>query len=275
MFKERRLKRHIDMPKSFFLAEKLKAYYSFEYDFPFHYHDWYELYYLIDGSCVHRIEKKEYVLSPGDWIIVPCNMDHKVKYNTDTHERVLFAFSKDYIPATLLGKTNLLFANPMFVPDEGERTVMADIAQKLLSEYQNPDVYSEEIIRNLIFELLVYFIRKPSDAEFGQIKDLMTEHTIDYIMGHYSKNITLEELADINYVSVGYLSRKFKKDTGLNVSDYIRKVRINKAKKLLSETNDSISEISVKCGYNDSNYFSYVFKKEEKISPSKFRKQYS
>lgn len=274
LFLENRIKKNIKSLNSFFVAERLRSDYTCDFISPFHYHHWYELYYLVEGSCTYSIGKCKYVLNAGDWIFVPCDVEHKVYYNTRPHERILFYFTKNYIPFSLLDKLNIFDANCMYTPDEDERAVTDSIANKLVKEYENPDQYSDEIYRNLLFELMLLYVRRSSCVETTEISNLVTEHTIDYIMSNYSKNITLEELADMNYVSSGYMSRKFKKDTGINVSDFIRKVRINKAKKMLTETDESISVISEKCGFTDSNYFSYVFKKHENISPLKYRKLY-
>ena len=84
----------------------------------------------------------------------------------------------------------------------------------------------------------------------------------------------LEEMEDISNVSVSYLSRKFKQIIGMGISEYIQMYRINIAKKLLVQSDESILSISSKCGFNDSNYFSSVFKRKEGISPLKYRKRY-
>lgn len=274
LFLEKRIRRNIDAPKSFFVAEKLRSDYICDFISPFHYHNWCELYYLKEGSCTYSIGKNKYVLNAGNWIFIPCDVDHKVFYNTSPHERILFYFTQDYFPFSMLDKMNLFLSNPAFIPTDKERIATDDIASKMVNEYKNPDKYSDELYKNLIFELLLFFVRRQSAAETTEILNLVTEHTIDYIRDNFNRNITLEELADMNYISTAHMSRKFKKDTGMTISDYIRKVRIDNAKKMLLETNDSISEISVKCGFNDSNYFSSVFKKQEKISPLKFKKLY-
>ncbi|MBQ8526394.1 MAG: helix-turn-helix transcriptional regulator [Clostridia bacterium] len=274
-FKDIRMNDWKNIPKSFFYAEKIRADYINDFDMPFHYHPYYELYYLLEGSCVHLIGKNKYILKPGDWILIPCDAEHRVYYNTSPHERILFRFTRNYIPYSLLDKMYLFNLNPMYVANDNTRENIDNIMFRILSEYKNSDEYSDEIYKNLLFELLVYFIRKSSDGDIIKITDLITEHAIDYINVNYAENITLEKLADLNDVSPGYMSRKFKSDTGVNISEYIRKVRIKQAKILLLETNDSISQISEKCGFTDSNYFSYIFKQEENISPLRYRKAYS
>lgn len=73
------------------------------------------------------------------------------------------------------------------------------------------------------------------------------------------------------YLNHIYLGQLFKKETGLSLNDYINKVRINKAKKLLKETGAMVYEIADQVGFSDSQYFSTVFKKIVGVSPKEYR----
>ncbi|MBL4931504.1 response regulator [Clostridium paridis] len=93
-----------------------------------------------------------------------------------------------------------------------------------------------------------------------------------YISDNYSLDITLDEIAKEACVSPHYFSRLFKEETGENFIDYLTRVRINKAKDLMQNSNISIKEICYKIGYNDPNYFSRLFKKVQKVSPTDYLK---
>jgi two-component system, response regulator YesN len=91
-----------------------------------------------------------------------------------------------------------------------------------------------------------------------------------YIQMNYTKEISLEDIA--NYVSVSsfYLSRIFGKKEGMTYKDYLIKLRMEKAMKLIKEGRKSIKEISIEVGYADQNYFSKAFKKYYDKSPKEF-----
>ena len=93
----------------------------------------------------------------------------------------------------------------------------------------------------------------------------------DYIHNHLSCNLTLTALSDVVNYNSAYVSRVFKQVTGMNLSGYITTCRINKAKDLLQTTNESISAIAQKVGFDTSQYFSMVFQKEVGLTPSEFR----
>lgn len=94
---------------------------------------------------------------------------------------------------------------------------------------------------------------------------------IRYINAYYSEDINLESLAQEVFVSSYYLSHLFRREMGVTFSDYLAKVRIEKAKALLME-GVSVENTAERVGYNDSNYFIKIFKKYVGITPAKYRK---
>ena len=74
-------------------------------------------------------------------------------------------------------------------------------------------------------------------------------------------------------VSPSYLSRSFKKLTGVGLNEYINISRITAAEKLLQSGNLSITEVAFSCGFNDSNYFAAVFKRVRGVTPKKYALQ--
>lgn len=99
------------------------------------------------------------------------------------------------------------------------------------------------------------------------------ERARDYIRKHYHTNITLNDIAQACYVSPYHLSHIFKEQLNCTVMDYLTLVRLEQAKSLLGNTTFTINDIAEKTGYNDPGYFCKVFKKNEGITPSAFKKQ--
>lgn len=261
-------------PKSLFTIEGKCAEYMIDDSYPYHYHDWYELYYLKHGNGFYRIGKREYKIQSGQWAFIPSGYLHKTVYNTSPHERFLIYFSKDYLSHRILAKMNVLIEHPIYAPEGDDVKKMLGLIDKIQEEFNNPDEFSPSIYKNALFEILLYFIRKPNVQKVRE-SDIYISHVIDYVNKNYSRELTLEILSDVVSISPSYLSRKFKEHMGLGLSSYIRLIRVRQAKRLLTETKMPISEISEKCGFSDSNYFSYVFNREENVSPVKYRKSTS
>lgn len=102
-------------------------------------------------------------------------------------------------------------------------------------------------------------------------RNLQIETTKKFIISNYDKNISIKEMADTAHMSVSYFSRVFKESTGFSPYDYLLTVRLDKAKELLQQTDNSVESIAYKTGFNSSSNFVYFFKKETGISPLKFR----
>lgn len=95
---------------------------------------------------------------------------------------------------------------------------------------------------------------------------------IEYICAHYSDQLSLKELSDRFHFNYYYLSSYFSAHNKECFSEYLNKIRVEKASKLLSDGSIPVSEISYMVGYSDHSYFCKVFKKLKKITPSKYRK---
>lgn len=100
------------------------------------------------------------------------------------------------------------------------------------------------------------------------------QHAIDIINNEYTDEISLKSAAESLHLSVVYLGQIFKKETEMSFNQYLNLVRIKKAQHLLLHTQQTINEISEAIGYNNTNYFSKMFKKLNGITPKEFRDTY-
>ncbi len=100
---------------------------------------------------------------------------------------------------------------------------------------------------------------------------LAVRKTSEYIITHLDEKLSLNILAEKLSCSAPYLARQFKKEYAMTVGDYIRRQKVEEAKYLLSNTTESLLDISIKIGYEDMGYFARVFKKTTGKSPSAYR----
>lgn len=110
----------------------------------------------------------------------------------------------------------------------------------------------------------------PEDALYGSIG---LEPVISYIDVYFPTGIRMQELADIVHLSVSQLTRLFRAETGMSVSEYIRRKRIDMAKELLMKTDLRIHEIAGRIGMDELSYFGKVFREETGMTPREFRER--
>lgn len=164
--------------------------------------------------------------------------------------------------------------------------VFCGLVQWTASYFQVPDsaieltvLCSKEIQTSETFEDITAALRNFFSGIKSSIKRkkaLSSEiaRAIEYIDQHYTKNISLQQVAEHVNFSASYLSTLFKKELNVNFIDYLNELRIEKAKKLLIDTYLKSYEVAEKVGFSDNTYFSKAFKRYMGMNPSEFRKQW-
>jgi len=136
-------------------------------------------------------------------------------------------------------------------------------------------VSSAETIEDVRKELIA-FAKKVVNYLSGiksEVYSKVINEIIDYVRSSYNRNITLKSVAQRFYMNPAYLGRIFKDETGEFFSDFVNRVRINEAGKMMLDSDMKIYEIALKCGYKDINYFRDLFKKITGINPMEFKKR--
>jgi len=166
---------------------------------------------------------------------------------------------------------------------------------RLISEYRQEDPVDEQMVEQphevqhdvqimpmdehgqlnlhlLLEEITQDLLRLSSRiAKLRQRERSIVHDIVSYIEQHYQEELTLQHISDRFHLSREYISRRFKQDLGENLSDYITRIRIEKAKLLLMNPQLRIVQIAEMVGYRDEKYFSKVFKKTTGLSPNQYR----
>ncbi len=238
-----------------------------------HYHNMHEIYYLTKGVCRYFIKNKLFDVKAGDIVCIPHGIIHKTLYLNVPVNRHLINFSKSYIPPSLAIELKNLFNKNIYRPKTELLPQIDYLFDKIATEYKDYDNYSNILISGYMTELFSLILRNPAYSEPSSLTNIPIENATTYISTNYKNNITLEDLADMTGLSPSYFSRLFKNTTGFGFKEYITIIRLKESQSKLIHTDKSICEIAYECGFNDSNYFSSVFKELNGLSPIKYRKQ--
>lgn len=106
------------------------------------------------------------------------------------------------------------------------------------------------------------------------IQDIHLSKIQEWVRVNALKKLTVTKIADQFNYNKDYLSRTFKRKTGVNLMTYIHDIKMTKAKELLTNTTMTVKEIAHHVGFSDEKYFMRLFKKYEKMTPSQFRNAY-
>jgi two-component system response regulator YesN len=135
----------------------------------------------------------------------------------------------------------------------------------MITSAEETEVYIQDI-----FECISSLLSRGKSGYSASVKK-----TITYVEEHFASNITLDDVARYGEISRSYLSMLFKQETGINFVTYLNQYRIEKGKKLLTDTNLKIYEIAEEIGFGSPYYFSKVFKEVTGMQCKEYRDYYS
>ncbi|AZK45792.1 helix-turn-helix transcriptional regulator [Paenibacillus lentus] len=266
----------------FFDVEQIKRTGTFNMDSD-HFHESYEIYYLLSGERYYYVNDRIYALQVGDLLFINKNQLHRTtSKGRSTHERILINFDDAFIePLLELGAGELpLFQGESFLlrPDVQEQGRIVDILHAMLDEQKEAAMGYMPYLQALILQLLILIGRireaapEPVLPESSE-KQRRVYRILEYLNAHYAERLTLQSIAEHFYISETYLCRIFKQTTGFTVIEYLNYVRIREAQTLLKETEHRITAIADKTGFDSIAHFGRVFKQIVKRSPLQYRKQ--
>lgn len=239
-------------------------------------HDYYELYFLVEGERKLFFEDRVFSLKSGAFCVIPPYSKHKT--SGDGYKRININVS----PSLLLGQeidflTRCGDSVAFSLGTEAQALIIpllergAEISLISTTEKQQISLSYTHTILDLIRGAAILPIQESVNTKGERVDEAMLS-VAAYINTAYTEPLTLESLSSRFYVSKNTLSSRFKAAMNCTVIDYISFVRISRAKELLATTSKTIEEISELCGYSSANYFSLIFKKTIGISPRNYRK---
>ncbi|MEG2349419.1 MAG: AraC family transcriptional regulator [Hungatella sp.] len=250
-----------------------------------HFHDTYELYYLLEGERYYFIDKETYLVKQGDVVLVKPNQIHKTSMAENSyHNRILLQIGSAWLNPFLQGNEflpleELYAANDGIIAlSESDRVLFELLLFQLRDELQGRRGNYGLMVKLKLTELLIVLSRYKKTAVFERenqkvqtTKHQKVHEVADYLLTHAETAESLEELAKRFYISKSYLSRIFREVTGFTVNEYRAVTRIKKAQNLLIHSDYSVTEISEILGFESITYFERVFKKYVDNTPLKYR----
>lgn len=238
-------------------------------------HDFYELYFLLEGERTLTIEDRVFRAGAGDFAVIPPFTLHRTE--GESFRRVNL-----YIPSALYDEEDGAFLQSV----AGEcRRMSPELAQSVFSlllacfdREQQPlpltRDYGASILRTLLFLLRTGTAEpvKPDRISPQTPRDELPLQVVSYIRANFDQPLTLNGISGAFHLSHVTLSARFRAAMNCSVMQYVSRVRLNRAKQELAETDLPMEAVAEKCGYSSANYFSLIFKREVGISPSSFRR---
>ncbi len=231
----------------------------------------YYLQYLVGGHMKVWIDGTIQDMRPGEFLIYYPDTEYHYTNAGKKEVRYYWAhFSGYYVPALL---QNCQIFNKTLI-EVGIRERLLTHFEELFREFLLRDTCFDDSAASKLSSLLIDFSRsRVSQPESKYLLGKKLFLSVEYIHKHFDEDIRVEQLADLEHLSVSRYRTLFHEATGLSPLEYLISLRIRRACELLTQTNLSIREVGETVGYTDSLYFSRIFKKRTGQSPSGYQKQ--
>ena len=245
-----------------------------------HCHSFFEIYYVDRGNCRFLVENNIYDLRQGDFLLIPPDVLHYTRYLDGPCKKYGIYFRSDdispQVSAAMPGGSSFFHETRIFQLPDAHHYQAELLLDRMLTEEKIEDSRTEAMLYLQLQELLLFCSRNCSFLQDIPANIRTTDRQIvlaaRYISDHYMEPISAADIASAAGFSPNYLSKRFREAAGIGVHEYLMFVRLQHAALDLVSTNDSITEIALRSGFSDSNYFKDAFKKKYGTTPSAYRK---
>lgn len=236
-----------------------------------------ELIYLLEGKAIATIESETYQAQAGDLIVIEKGNTHAISSDHDDPGVTWACAIQSF---QIEGERETSIAPPQTYPivksgvyREPIENIMQTIHRMLLLN----EGIASYACHNLVSALTVLYhecLKSCSTPRSTTPKVLFIKNIMNFLNDNYNQKITLKQLAERFRVSESYISHQFAKDYNISPINYVIARRITQAKYALTNSDNTLAEISYAVGYDDVDHFTKLFIKHVGQTPSEYRKQF-
>lgn len=225
----------------------------------------YYIIYMLDGKMKLCIDEKVDFIEGGQMIII--KPDTYYIYNSETDEEIkyLWIHFSGKKAEEIISKFGL---ETDTIEKVGVHSGLLESWKRMFYEFVVNDKYFNEVTSCILKEILAAFSRYIYNQNGGR----RFLKSIFYIHEHYSEELSVVKLAEMENVSKTYYRVRFKELTGVSPKEYIIQRRMEVACSILEDSDKSIEEVAGMVGYSDVYYFGRIFKKKIGTSPGRYRR---
>ncbi len=237
-------------------------------DFSSAYHDHIEMILVLEGSIYASIGGKDHVLKPGQMSICFPYQIHSYEKAPDA--QVLLALFPSRA-AGMFTETVLKMRpqDPYIQPAPHIVTLL----QRLLVQSNQTGAQAKALTNVYISAIVGELLQQMPMEPVGEMDTNAIQKLLSYCQNHYRENISVASASQAVHISERYITKIFSTQQGCVFRKYINRLRIMDVKRLLQETDRTVTDIMLTCGFNNQSTFNRVFYEQTGMSPREYRKQ--
>ena len=250
----------------------------------FHFHEFDKIVILISGKVDYTVEGTTYKLEPWDILLVRHHMIHKAAIDLSVpYERIIIYLDSAYVErfAPEAGLMDCFAAAEkrrycLMRPDAGGVERLKEALERL-EKTQGDELFGAQLLRGTMLVQLLVLINRIALSDNSREKNTSESGgkiapALSYINENLTRELSIDDMAAMCYMSRYYFMRLFKTQSGCTVHSYIRQKRLVLAARLIRE-GMSASAAAAECGFSDYSAFHRAFTKTFRVSPGKIKKQ--
>ena len=238
---------------------------------PPHLHDAIEVVYVIKGSVELGVGKELYHLEEGDLGIVFPNVIHHYQVFAEEDNKAIYLFIEPSLFPVFLDDLRLYCPrNPIIEKEKLQNDIVS--AVKSLTKISNDNFIMRQAYAQMVLAYVFSIMELMEKDSVGE--DNLIYNAVSYIAMNFRDSISLEKMALDLGVSKYVLSRMFAKTFHCNFCKYVNKTRLNYAVAYLENSDMSITQLCLECGFDSQRTFNRVFKEEYKMTPREYRNSF-
>jgi AraC family transcriptional regulator len=234
---------------------------------PAHAHDHGLVCLVLHGAFTERLGRRTATLAPGSLLYHPADEPHAHDFSGGGARCFNIQFGADW--RTRIGHFGL---TAPAAPLDLHRTRAAWLASRLHQEFCTADSASALSIEGFALALMAEVARAGSVHESPGARPAWLRRAEEYLQAHYLDTLGLTDLAARVEIDPSHLARTFREHHGCTISDYVRRLRVEHARRELLGTSRTLAEIAYRAGFADQAHFSRIFKQKTGLTPGAYRK---
>ncbi len=233
--------------------------YRENFSFPLHLHLCFEFITVLSGELKITVDTREYLLHEGEALLIFPNQLHSLQSEKSKH--MLCIFSPILVQAYSAKTEKNIPENNFFIPDPYLINALDKLPENSKSFYK----------KGVLYSLCAQFDSGAKYISKDTVRSDLISKIFAFVEESYDKNCSLSELSHTIGYDYAYLSRYFKKSTGLSFIEYLNQYRLNNACVLLENSDLPILECALSSGYTSLRSFNRNFKNRYSITPQEYR----
>ncbi|SHG63632.1 AraC family transcriptional regulator [Flavobacterium defluvii] len=253
--------------------------------------NFFELIYIVDGTGIQIINDNKFQYRKGNLFLVTPQDVHSFEILTPT-KFFFLRFNEYYIKANsqnaeseMILRMEYILQNASHRPgcilkNKIDKPLIASLIENIISEQNNQQIYHQKIIEQFVNTIITIVARNIALKLPKNIKETTGEMVLEIL--HYiqeniynPKQLKAEKVSKHFNISLNYLGKYFKKQTGETLQEYIANYKLRLIEARLLNSDMRINEIADELNYSDESHLNKVFRKHKGMNPSEFRKKYT